>query len=249
MSIGMQYFLDPTVDYESEIELEDELPVANPLRHARFPELLSQPDHIMADPLPLTTLAALRNAEQLPMDDPKNRETIRMARKEHIVECLLQGRERQSKSEFVNRWLLQILQQSPLEASCLYETFISQSKLFIRNTTLWQKDVLHYWFRDETVVQYDEDPDQVSDERKNNGSVGGFYADTPPMSKAMSRAESAPLRSMSPISRATDDSSAKTLDGNFYLPETNVLVDVGNAKQSANTWSATTSPQMMIAHL
>ncbi|KAK0392097.1 hypothetical protein NLU13_1595 [Sarocladium strictum] len=250
MSIGMQYFLDPTIDYESDIDLDDGLKVANPLRHARFPELLSQPDHIMADPLPLTPLGAVKRAEQLSMASPDNREKLRLARKEYAIENRLKGDERQSKSEFVNRWLLQILQLSSLEASCLYDTFNSRSRLVIRNTALWQKDVLHYWFRDDTVVQYEEDQDRVSEDRNDNGSVSGFYADTPPMSKAMSRAESAPLRGMSPMSRASDDGSAKTLDGNFCLPEIAVLAgDLGDADRAHNAWSTTTSPPMMVAHL
>lgn len=41
MFIGMQYFFDLIVDYEFEIELEDEFLVVNFFRYVRFFEFLS----------------------------------------------------------------------------------------------------------------------------------------------------------------------------------------------------------------
>ncbi|KAL2211881.1 hypothetical protein CC79DRAFT_1329158 [Sarocladium strictum] len=237
MSIGMQYFLDPMAAKDEDIDLEDGLPATDSLRHPRFPQLMSRPDHILANPFPQTTREALARANKLPMDDPENREDLRNARKEYAVESLLSGSERQSKSEFVNRWLLQALQTSSLETSRLYDTFTDNSRLVIRNTALWERDVLHYWFRDGTLVEYDWDQDELPSEDRNiDGSVRG----TPPMS----RAESAPQPGMSPISRASDDDSAKTLDGGFRLPET-----VSVAAEVNHTWSGTTSPQIMSAAL
>ena len=242
MSIGMQYFLDPTGKWEEEIDLEEESANPHPLRHDLFQELLSQPEHVLAHPMPLTTGEALRRAEHLPNDDPGKRDSLRSARREHTIETLLvQGSARQSKAQFVNRWLLQALQLSSLQISCLYDTFVTGSGLLIRNSVLWQNDVLHYWFRDETMVRGPEESDTESEVAKERrGSAGDQYVPTPPMSRAMSF----PSATISSMSRVTDGSSARTIDGSFFRtgigPTTSQAGRLGHS-----TWSTAVFPSIV----
>ncbi|KAH8174331.1 hypothetical protein LIA77_05750 [Sarocladium implicatum] len=242
MSVGMQYFLDPTIKYEEDIDLEEESPNSHPLRHDQFPELLTQPDHILAHPLPLTTEEAVKRAEQLPNDDPSKRDSIRSARKEHTIETLLmQASSRESKAHFVNRWLLQALRLSSLQVSCLYDTFVTGSGLLIRNTALWQNDVLHYWFRDDTMARSFEESDVESEVAKaRRGSADDQYVPTPPMSRAMSF----PSATISSMSRATDESSARTIDGSFFRTGLGPAPSQ-TSRRGHSTWSTAVFPSIV----
>jgi predicted nucleic acid-binding Zn-ribbon protein len=155
MSARIAHELDPSSKFE-DMELEDKETILlgpKTLAHARFPELLSQPDHILTEPLPLTPLGALRQATKLPDSNPDKRLRKRLASKEYAIDNLLQeASDSADKAGFVNRWLLQELRQCPLKVLLLHTIFISSCFLRIRDPWRWQCDVLHYWWQDDTTA-------------------------------------------------------------------------------------------------
>jgi hypothetical protein len=183
MSARMVYELDPTVKFE-DMELEDRETIlgrTTTLAHPRFPELLSQPDHVLAAPLPLTTLGALRQATKLPDSDPEKRLKKRLASKEYAIDKLLQDTPGNTgKAGFVNRWLLQELRQCPLKVLLLHTIFISSRLLRIRDPWRWQCDVLHYWWHDDTT-EYKEEMQTTASSTQYSSRLG-----TPQMSRAAS---------------------------------------------------------------
>lgn len=76
MSVRMAYALDPHTKFE-DLELEGKASILTrrrSLAHGVFAEILSQPDHVLAEPEPLTSLQALRAAAREPQDNAENRE-------------------------------------------------------------------------------------------------------------------------------------------------------------------------------
>ncbi|RCI12367.1 hypothetical protein L249_0404 [Ophiocordyceps polyrhachis-furcata BCC 54312] len=158
MSVGMAYALGPRDEKFQDIELDDVASILarrpQSLAHASFPELLSQPDHVLASPHPLTALQAFRAATRLPDHHPDKREWQRLTAKEYAIESLMRGDDQGAAAatgDLVSRWLLQQLRQSALAVSLLHSTFVSSRSLRIRDTWRWQRDVLYYWWRDDTV--------------------------------------------------------------------------------------------------
>ncbi|KAI9155235.1 hypothetical protein HJFPF1_07816 [Paramyrothecium foliicola] len=156
MSARMAHLLDPSTEFE-DLELDNkEVILGKPqtLTHYRFPELLSQPDHVLARPLPLTALGALKRALQMSDADPQKPAKQRLASKEYSITRLLQdtiGGE--GKGGFVNRWLLHQLRLSPINLVLLQTIFLSSCLLRIKDPWRWQCDVLHFWWSDGTTGQ------------------------------------------------------------------------------------------------
>jgi hypothetical protein len=152
MSIKMEYALDPQVKYE-DLDLDEEptiLSSRKTLGHAEFNELLSQPDHVLADE-PLTPLGALKAAIRLPNHHPEKGVRKRLASKEYAIDNLMRECDGGKKADYVNRWLLHQLRLSPLNAVLLRSTFQASRSLKIRDMWRWQCDVMHYWWRDSTM--------------------------------------------------------------------------------------------------
>ncbi|KAF7559837.1 hypothetical protein G7046_g4304 [Stylonectria norvegica] len=104
---------------------------------------------------PQNPLDALKSASRLPDDDAEKRSKIQLTSKEYAIDRLLLDHETGGKADFMNRWLLQQLRTSPLNAILLHSTFISSRALKIRDFWRWQSDVLHYWWRDSTMTLED----------------------------------------------------------------------------------------------
>lgn len=152
MSIKMEYALDPQIKYE-DLDLDDEQTILSSrktLGHAEFNELLSQPDHVLADE-PLTPLGALKAAIRLPNHHPAKGVKKRLASKEYAIDNLMRECDGGKKADYVNRWLLHQLRLSPLNAVLLRSTFQASRSLKIRDMWRWQCDVMHYWWRDNTM--------------------------------------------------------------------------------------------------
>ncbi|KAH7152905.1 hypothetical protein EDB81DRAFT_649013 [Dactylonectria macrodidyma] len=181
MSSRVEYLLYPEREYEDvDLEETDVIRERRPnLAHHKFPVLLSQPEHIM---VPQTALEALKAAAMLSEDNPDKRAKMQLASKEYAIDRLITDRETDSKAEFVDRWLLQQLRMSPMNAALLHSTFISSRSLKIKDFWRWQSDVLHYWWRDGTAALAENSFKMVASEDSRNASRIG----TPQLSRAAS---------------------------------------------------------------
>ncbi|KAH6603307.1 hypothetical protein Trco_008082 [Trichoderma cornu-damae] len=152
MSVKMEYALDPQIEYE-DLDLDDEQTIMSrrkTLAHPEFNELLSQPDHVLAEE-PLTPLGALKAAIRLPNHHPEKGVRKRLASKEYAIDNLMRECDGGKKADYVNRWLLHQLRLSPLNAVLLRSAFQASRSLKIRDMWRWQCDVMHYWWRDNTM--------------------------------------------------------------------------------------------------
>jgi hypothetical protein len=153
LSAHMTYLLYPEDQYE-EMDLEQPDAVRlqrKNLGHLIFSEILSQPDHVLASPVPLTSLGALRKATRLPNDDPRKSAEVRKASKEYVIENLIKDSTPADKNDFVNRWLLQGVQTSPMQVLLLYSKFMQETALHIQDIMRWQQDVLRLWWNEDVV--------------------------------------------------------------------------------------------------
>jgi hypothetical protein len=133
------------------------------MAHPRYSGLVSQHNHLLDWSEPLTTHQALVAVAELSVDDPTRNQRQDIASNENEIETLVQNHSSRSTADFVNRWILQQLRQSPLHVLLLQSIFGSECGLKIRNHWRWQRDVLHYWWQDDTVmVDEEEDPSFVS---------------------------------------------------------------------------------------
>lgn len=150
-SARVEYLLYPEREYE-DMELDDiDVIRANhkSLAHSRFNVLLTQPEHVLAESLPYTPYTALKAAAALPNDDSEKRSKMQLAAKEYAIDRLVVEHGDDRKADSVNRWLLQQLRTSPLNAVLLHRTFVDRGSLKIRDFWRWQSDVLHYWWHDD----------------------------------------------------------------------------------------------------
>lgn len=185
-SVHIAYALDPTENYE-DMDLDSKetiLESHHTLAHSRFSELLSQPDYVLAKPEPRTAQDALTVALGLSNGDPEKRERERLAAKEVAIDRLITEAEGEDKVDFVNRWLLQELRLSPLNAMLLHSTFETTRALRIRDTWRWQCDVLHYWWRDSVMMTLASEPALYPME--SNLSANTSHVGTPQLSRAAS---------------------------------------------------------------
>ncbi|POR35736.1 Uncharacterized protein TPAR_04056 [Tolypocladium paradoxum] len=209
MSVRMAFALDPHTKFE-DMELEDRVTILSrhkTLAHPVFPELLSQPDHVLAEPEPWTSLQALRAATRLPDDDARKRDRQRLAAKEYSIDSLMQGAGTGGRGDFVNRWLLHQLRISPLNVRLLHSTFVSSRSLKIRDMWRWQCDVMYYWWRDNTVALTEGVVNRIT-------SAGSDYSSrlgTPQMSRAASDGRARRLRRRT--SGRLDSDDAVTMGG------------------------------------
>jgi len=154
LSVHMAVALDPGLVFE-DLRLDDSFAIiagGHDMAHAKFPALLSQPDHLLANPEPLLPKAALDRAKDLPEDDAQRKTKIRLAEKEDEIHKLMGDIELDGdKADFVNRWLLHGLRTSPLNAALLHSTFVDTQRLQIYDLSRWQSDVLQYWWEDDTT--------------------------------------------------------------------------------------------------
>ena len=125
--------------------LANQANMAHPILH----ELMSQPDHLLAAPMPVTADEALREAKSIPKNHPWRAQRIQRTQKEVDINNLItQDRYEGGRSKFVDRWLLSSLRNSSIEITRLYNTFAVF--MSIRNLLQWQRDVLQYWDADRT---------------------------------------------------------------------------------------------------
>ncbi|UNI22400.1 hypothetical protein JDV02_008291 [Purpureocillium takamizusanense] len=197
MSLRMAYALDPNTKFD-DMELEDKASILarhKSLAHDVFPELLSQPNHVLAQPEPQTSLKAYTTAAALPDDDPQKRDRQRLAAKEYSIDSFARGQEGGGTGDLVNRWLLQQLRLSRLNVQLLHSTFVWSRSLKIRNLWRWQHDVIFYWWRDNTV---DLTEGEIPGHRIT--TLGSDYSSrlgTPEMSRAASDGQlGRPLRTL-----------------------------------------------------
>lgn len=121
------------------------------LADPQFSILLSNPTHLLSDPLPQTAEKSLRMAVSLPAGIPKREKFIEDAKKEFGIESLLDSSGDEDKRAYINRWLLHRLRQSAMEVELLSTCF--RSFLKILDLEQWQRDVLFFWSRDATTWQ------------------------------------------------------------------------------------------------
>ncbi|WYZ46534.1 hypothetical protein EsH8_IX_000759 [Colletotrichum jinshuiense] len=147
-SFRIAYALDPNIG--EDFSLDGSPPKSGTLAHIQFPQLLSQPDHVLR-PEPLTALEELRRAARLPANDPTKNARLFPAQKEFGISRLVSEFKGGDKSDFITRWLLHQLRTSPLAVELLYSTFIQTMHLKIDDKQRWQQDVLFHWWRDDAV--------------------------------------------------------------------------------------------------
>ncbi|KHO00537.1 uncharacterized protein MAM_01315 [Metarhizium album ARSEF 1941] len=153
LSVQMSYILNPETTRKG-MYLEDDANILQKHKtviHPRYSELLTQHSHLLDGPVPLTAKQALTAACELPDSDPLKSQKKHIAEKEYAIEALVQSYNSESKADLINRWVLQQLGQSPLNALLLQSVFGSECGLKIRDYLHWQLDVLHYWSRDGTM--------------------------------------------------------------------------------------------------
>ncbi|KAK8110913.1 uncharacterized protein PG998_007370 [Apiospora kogelbergensis] len=121
------------------------------LAHPLFPQLLSNPAHLIEGSLPQTVVASLRTATSLPPKMPGRKQKIEAASREFGIETLYIPGQNEGRQDYVNRWLLHKLRISAMEAELLSSTF--QATLKILDWGQWQRDVLFQWTRDEAATQ------------------------------------------------------------------------------------------------
>ncbi|KAI5458428.1 hypothetical protein BGZ63DRAFT_362596 [Mariannaea sp. PMI_226] len=184
LSARVGYLLYPEREY-GDMDLDDVdviLEQRPNLAHHKFPVLLTQPEHVLAKDMPHTPYGALRAAMALPDNNPDKRAMEQLAAKECAIDRLLTDRGVSGKADSVNRWLLQQLRISPVNAVILYLTFITKNSLKIRDFWRWQSDVLHYWWRDD-VASLGEDSSKLV---TSQGSRCASGVGTSPPSRAAS---------------------------------------------------------------
>ncbi|KAI1639763.1 hypothetical protein F4809DRAFT_594366 [Biscogniauxia mediterranea] len=118
------------------------------LAHPVFPILLSNPTHLL-EAFPQTARQSLRMAVSLPCNVSSRQKHIDDAAREVNIHTLLRDSEMENKSDYINRWLLHKLHLSAMEAEVLWSTF--RLRLNILNVDRWQRDVLHFWWRDQAA--------------------------------------------------------------------------------------------------
>ncbi|KAI1505880.1 hypothetical protein F5X99DRAFT_173828 [Biscogniauxia marginata] len=115
------------------------------LAHPVFPTLLSNPTHLL-ESFPQTARQSLRMAVSLPPNLSSREKHIDDAAREVNIHALLSESKAEDKSDYINRWLLHKLHLSAMEAEVLWSTF--RLRLKILDVDRWQRDVLHFWWRD-----------------------------------------------------------------------------------------------------
>ncbi|KIE00756.1 hypothetical protein MAJ_03090, partial [Metarhizium majus ARSEF 297] len=187
LPLQMSYLLNPDMIYE-DMDLEDTRDILKKYttaKHPRYSELLAQKSHLLGGPVPLTAKQALSAVFGLPYNDPLKSQKQHLAAKEYAIETLVQSYDSDSKADLVNRWILQQLRQSPVNALLLQSVFGSECGLKVRDYWRWQCDVLYYWWRDDTMS-----PGEEMD--KNYGSDMSEYSarqGSPQRSRAASDGE------------------------------------------------------------
>ncbi|KAH6655009.1 hypothetical protein BKA67DRAFT_656973 [Truncatella angustata] len=142
------YWRNPTPPDEIFLEQPEppeysQKPGPKSLAHPLYPYLLSNPKHLLQDPIPRTAKESLRMAASLPSAVKQKDKFVEEAKKEFGIEHLLAISENESKEDYINRWLLQKLRLSPLEVEVLFGTFCTIFKGF--DIDKWQHDVLSFW--------------------------------------------------------------------------------------------------------
>jgi recombinational DNA repair protein (RecF pathway) len=181
-SLDMVKALDSDSGVGEDIPLDDPVSILSNRRnlaHARFSELLSQPDHLLSELSPVTPVQALQQAKEMPEDNPERHKKLQLASKEIMIDKLVRNRSKEERTaSFVNRWILFTLRNSPLEAVMLFNVF--NLRLRVRNVMLWQRDVLRFWDRDGTTAGMDRYRDF------DDGSQYYTCVGTPPRTRAAS---------------------------------------------------------------
>ncbi|ROT41255.1 hypothetical protein SODALDRAFT_357286 [Sodiomyces alkalinus F11] len=149
-SFEVAYALDRNIGEDMTLSNDDARAESKSLAHHRFPELLSQPDHVLRRPEPLTVFDDLKQAAKLPAGDAGKNARMHVAVKEYGIHDLVHGFKGGDRLELVARWLLYQLRTNPLEAYLLSNTFLRQTGLKVLDRHRWTRDVLYHWWRDGT---------------------------------------------------------------------------------------------------
>lgn len=112
-------------------------------------------------------------------------ERQRLAAKEYLIDTLMPGAEAGGRGDLVNRWLLQQLRQSRLNVQLLHSNFMASQLLRIRDLWRWQRDVMYYWWRDDTMAPAANMGRGAASAGSNNVSC----PETPQMSRAVSEGQ------------------------------------------------------------
>ncbi|CAK7235128.1 hypothetical protein SEUCBS140593_009178 [Sporothrix eucalyptigena] len=134
---------DTGEDYELQ---QDDLDIFS-AKASSFPILLSNPLYAVKQ-YPLTIRAAAQKMLALPKNEPERQALIDDSVKEYGILISLMRSAEGSKSDFINRWILQQLRMSPMAAVQFYSIF--SGVLPIVDVIRWQQDVLCFWTRDGT---------------------------------------------------------------------------------------------------
>jgi hypothetical protein len=139
------------------MDLKDEWPPTGTLAHHRFPRLLSQPNYVLENPMPLLPEASLEKARKLASSDKTRLARIQIAQGERNLETIFRRFKAGDKMDYVTRWLFQQLRLSPLNANLMWR--IMNQHLKVLDSQTWEKDALLCWWRDEGAPP---DPDLAS---------------------------------------------------------------------------------------
>lgn len=163
-------------DIGQDLTLHDAWSESESLAHPRFPELLSQPDHVFRSPEPLTIFGDLKQAATLPANDPSKKLRMHIAIKEYDIHDLVHGFRGGNSFDFVTRWLLYQLRTNPLEVHLLSNTFLDQTALKILDLRRWTRDVLYHWWRDGTALDMTDPADEPSADSSMRGHNRSSWA-------------------------------------------------------------------------
>ncbi|KAH8668516.1 hypothetical protein BX600DRAFT_460178 [Xylariales sp. PMI_506] len=183
---------------------DDELPpekVNNPV-HSTYPILLGNPKHLLMGDFPLTAKGSLRAALALPPTDPRRAQTIQDSVQEYAISTLLADATPLDKNDYINRWLLQNLRLSSMEATVLYSAF--STRLRVRDFDRWQHDVLRLWPRDEAASRAN-GGNKATDANPGEGVTIASDKREDVRSEPRSRAASAPMPCITHSSGLPDD--------------------------------------------
>lgn len=121
--------------------------------HGSYPELLTQGYNLLSGDEPLTPYASVKAAVS-PSNVAKDKQVnIRKAVKEYEIQRLLTTPPDDDSSSswtfgFIQRWILQQVRMSQLQAALLRGVFVTTQNLEIYNIAQWQLDVLYFWYKD-----------------------------------------------------------------------------------------------------
>lgn len=133
-------------EFSIDLDLDQNQVEAASTEPTEFSILLSNPSNLLED-FPVTAEASLKRATSIPEGQPQRAIAIASAAKELTIQNLLSDAE--DMPNFINRWLLQSLRTSRLQAGALYASYLASGQSGIFDIETWQREILHKWWEDE----------------------------------------------------------------------------------------------------